>query len=140
MLFSWAINVPSNTTEAVPIRQTLSLAHGIISWVSVSFPPGCHGMVNCEIHHYSHQIFPSVEDMELAGDAFPIEWNEYYEMYAEPYELRATLWSPGTSYDHVVTIKIAILPRKAIIALAMVEAIKSIFSKLSPRRILTGGG
>ncbi|GAI63758.1 unnamed protein product, partial [marine sediment metagenome] len=38
---------------------------------------------------------------------------------------------------HKVRIRIAILPRRAIVALAIVDAIKSAFGILSPKRIFT---
>lgn len=137
MLFTWDINIPKNRTFAAPVEQDLYLAHGIITWVSILFPPGCAGLAHCTIHHYAKQIFPSVEDQDLSGDTFPIEWNEYYEMYAEPYILKFTGWNLDDTYPHKITVRIAILPRKAIIALAIVDAIKSMLGMLSPKRIFT---
>ena len=137
MLFTFDINVLTTNTEANKVEQPLLLAHGIITFVSVLFPPGCHGLVHCAIFHHEHQIFPSREDEDLVGDGFPIEWGEYYEMYQPPHDLKARLWEVGCSYDHTVTIRIAVLPRRAIIALAVVDAIKSVFGMLSPKRIFT---
>lgn len=137
MLFTFDIAVIANTSKSIPKEQSLLLAPGIISWVSVTFPPGCHDMVKCVILHHEHQIFPSRDDESLSGNAFPIEWTEYYEMYQSPYDLKARLWSPNTTYNHTVTIRIAVLPRKAIIPFAIIDAIKSIFGILSPKRIFT---
>ena len=137
MLFTWDINIPKSTTEASPEKETLAIAHGIISWVSVLFPPGCARLAHCQIYHFGQQIFPSRDGMNLAGDTFPIEWNEYYEMYQEPYELWVKAWNEDDTYPHKITIRVAVLPRKAIIALAMVDAIKSIFGLLSPKRLFT---
>ena len=137
MLFTWNITIPKNTTFASPVVRELRLAHGIITWYSILFPPGCAGLAHCTIHHYSKQIVPSVESMDLKGDAFPIEWNDYYEMYAEPYILKFTGWNLDDTYPHTIYIRIAILPRKAILALAIVDALKNVFSILSPRRIFT---
>lgn len=137
MLFTWDILVETTDIATNRKKQALKLAHGIITWVSVLYPTGCHGMVHCVIRHYEHQIFPSVEGMTIIGDGIPIEWTEYYEMYAEPYALKVELWGVGCTYDHTVTIRVAILPRKAILALAIVDAIKGIFGIISPRRIFT---
>ena len=73
----------------------------------------------------------------MKGDTFPHEWNEYYESYQPPYELKVKLWGVDCTYNHTVTVSIVVLPRKAIIALAIVDAIKSAFGMLSPRRIFT---
>ena len=140
MLFTWDINVPKNTTEASPVEQDLTIAHGIITWVSVLFPPGCARLAHCQIYHFGQQIFPSRDGMDLSGDTFPIEWNEYYEMYHEPYELKAECWNEDDTYPHKITIRIAVLPRKAIVALAIVDAIKGLFGMLSVKRIFTGRG
>jgi len=117
--------------------QKIALAHGIIDWISVLFPAGCNGMVKCAIFHREFQIYPSRSDESLSGNRTPIEWKDYYEMYQSPYDLKARLWSPGTTYDHTVTVRIAILPRKAILPLAVVDAVKSMLGFLAPKRIFT---
>ncbi|MBA7569584.1 hypothetical protein ES708_11325 [subsurface metagenome] len=137
MRFAWDILVTPEDKETNKKVVTLPLAHGIITLVSILFPPGCHKMVHCVIRHYEHAIFPSVEDMSISGDTTPVEWNEYYEMYREPYELKAELWGVNCRYDHTVGISIVVLPRKAVISLAIVDAIKSVFGLLSPKRIFT---
>lgn len=111
MLFTKDIEVTANKLESAPEEAIIKIAHGIITWVSVLHPPGCHGMVHCIILHHEHQIAPSTEGMTMVGDGIPIEWNEYYESYQPPYELKAKLWSPGTSYSHTITVRVAVLPR-----------------------------
>jgi len=121
-------------------EDTFDLAHGIITWVSVSFPKGCHGLVNCRIFHREHQIYPSRANSELRGDGEAIEWTEYYEMYQPPYDLLIRSWATSTLYDHVITVRMVILPRKAVLALAIVDSIKEFFGMLSPKKIFTSGG
>jgi len=137
MLFTWDINVPKNTTEASPVEQDLPLAHGIIDSVSVTWPPGTAKLGHCQIFHFGTLIFPSREGMDLRGDTFPIAWREYYEMYHEPYVLRVKLWNDDDTYPHKCFIAIAVLPRRAILALAVADAIKGILGMLSPKRIFT---
>lgn len=137
MLFTTDILVETAHIETNKKVETLKIAHGIITWISVLFPPGCHGLVHCVILHHEHQIAPSTEGMTMIGDGVPIEWSEYYESYQPPYELKAKLWGVSTSYDHTVTIRIAVLPRKAVLALAIVDAIRGLFGVISPRRIFT---
>jgi len=137
MLFTQDILVETDHTATNKQEQIIKIAHGIISWVSVLFPPGCHGMVHCVILHHEHQIAPSTEGMTMIGDGIPIEWNEYYESYQPPYELKIKAWGVDCEYEHTVTIRVAVLPRKAIIALAIVDAIRNLFGALSPRRIFT---
>lgn len=153
MLFVWEIVVPKETPRDDPEIRQLFLASGIITWFSVLFPPGCAGLAHCAIFHQAHQIVPSKvyatlrdpkatvkawDVQDLSGDTFPIEWTDYYELYGTPYMLEARCWNEDDTYPHTITIRIAVLPRKAIIALAIVDAIKGIFGALSPKRIFTG--
>ena len=138
MLFTKSFTVLTTHTETAPLESIIKIAHGIITFVSIWMPPGCNGLVYCKLKHHEHTVFPSTEDMFLMTSGYPVEWNEYYESYQPPYELKFVGWSYGTTYDHVVTVRIAVLPRKAVLALAIVDAIKGIFGALSPRRIFTG--
>jgi len=137
MLFTKSFTIKTTDLEANPMSGIIPIAHGIITFVSVWMPPGCHGLVYCKLKHHEHTVFPSTEDMFLMTDGYPVEWNEYYESYQPPYELKFVGWSYLTTYDHVVTVRIAVLPRKAVLALAIVDAIKGILGTLSPKRIFT---
>lgn len=138
MLFTKSFTVLTTHTASAPLEDTIKIAHGIITWVSIWMPSGCHGLVYCKLKHHEHTVFPSTEDMFLMTDGYPVQWNEYYESYQPPYELKFVGWSYACTYDHVVTIRIAVLPRKAILALAVVDAIRGALGALSPKRIFTG--
>lgn len=137
MLFTKDILVETGNTESNKKVETLKIAHGIITQISVFHPPGCHGIVHCVLLHHEHQIAPSTENMTMTGDGIPIEWGEYYESYQPPYELKVKLWGVDCGYPHTVTIRVIVLPRKAIIALAVVDAIKNMLGLLFPKRVFT---
>lgn len=137
MLFTTDVTVTAGKTEANPEVEILKIAHGIITWISVLFPPGCHRLAHCVILHHEHQIAPSTEKMDLAGDGVPIEWSEFYESYQPPYELKIKAWNEDDTFPHTLTIRVAVLPRKAIVATAIAEAITGLFGLLSPKRIFT---
>jgi len=139
MLFSKSFIIETDNTISNPKEGILPIAHGIITFVRVWMPRGCHGLVYCKLKHHEHTVFPSTEDMYILTDGTPVEWGEYYESYQPPYELKFVGWSYECVYPHVVTVFIVILPRKAIVALAIVDAIKGLFGMLSPKRIFTGG-
>jgi len=138
MLFTADVTVETDHTESNKKVQLLKVAHGIITRVSVLHPKGCNGLVHCIILHHEHQIAPSTEGMTMIGNGVPIEWNEYYESYQPPYELKIKGWGVDCDYPHTVTVRIVVLPRRAIIALAIVDAMKSAFGMLMPRRVFTG--
>ena len=139
MLFETSITITSGKTKADPQVEILKIAHGIITKIMVRPRPGHHALAHCVILHHEHQIAPSTENMDLSGDELPIDWEEYYESYQPPYELKIKGWNDDDTYAHTFDIYVAILPRKAILALAIVDAIKGIFGMFSPRRIFTGG-
>lgn len=139
MLFEEHFTVTTDHTITNPKTETIKIAHGIITWISVLFPAGCHGLVHVTLSHHEHQIAPSTEGMSIIGDRIPIEWDEYYESYQPPYELKFKGWGVNCSYNHIITVRIAVLPRKTIAAFAIVEAIKGIFGLLKPKRIFTLG-
>ena len=140
MLFQASITIPKNTLVTAPVTESLKIAHGIITRIMVRPRPGHASLAHLVILHHEHQIAPSTENMDFAGDTFPIDWEEYYESYQPPYELKLKGWNDDDTYEHTFDVFVAVLPRKAILALAIVDAIKGAFGMLSPRRIFTGGG
>lgn len=139
VLFQASITIPKDTAKTSPETETLKIAHGIITKFMVRPRPGHAALAHLIIKHHEHQIAPSTEDMDLHGDTFPIDWEDYYESYQPPYELKLVGWNEDDTYPHTFDVYVAVLPRKAIIALAIVDAIKSIFRVLSPKRIFTAG-
>lgn len=137
MLFEASITIPKNTTATSPEEVILKIAHGIITEFKVRPRPGHAALAHLVILHHEHQIAPSTENMDFAGDTFPIDWKEYYESYQPPYELKLKGWNTDDTYPHTFDVFVAVLPRKAIIALAIVDAIKGLFGVLSPKRIFT---
>jgi len=139
MLFQAAITIPKNTTKASPVVQTLKIAHGIITKIIVMPRPGHAALAHLIILHHEHQIAPSTEGMDFSGDVHPIEWEEYYESYQPAYELKLKGWNEDDTYSHTFNVFVAILPRKAIIAYQIADALRGFLSLLSPKRIFTGG-
>jgi hypothetical protein len=140
MLFETSITIPKSTASTAPTTVILGIAHGIITKIMVRPRPGHAALAHCVILHHEHQIAPSTENMEFHGDTFPIDWEEYYEVYQPPYELKIEGWNDDDAYAHTFDILVAILPRKGIIATAVSDALTNILSIFSPKRIFTGGG
>lgn len=138
MLFEASITIPKNTTQGSPTSVILKIAHGIISKIMVRPRPGHAALAHCVILHHEHQIAPSTENMDFSGDTFPIDWEEYYESYQPPYELKIKGWNEDDTYQHTFDIFVAVLPRSATISGALGSAFKSLFGMLSPKRIFTG--
>lgn len=135
MLFQASITIPKNTASTSPEVVILKIAHGIITKFMVRPRPGHAALAHFAILHHEHQVAPSTEGMDIHGDAFPIDWEDYYESYQPPYELKIKGWNEDDTYPHTFDLYVAVLPRKAIIATAIVDAIKKFFGVFSRRRI-----
>jgi len=138
MLFQQSITIPKNKAKTSPTTAIMGIAHGIITKIMVRPRPGHAALAHLVIRHHEHQIAPSTENMDFSGDTFPIDWEEYYESYQPPYTLKLVGWNDDDTYPHTFDVFVAVLPRKAIVATAIIDAIKSVFSLLSPKRIFTG--
>ena len=139
MLFEKSIIITAGKTKADPQVEILGIAHGIITKIMVRPRAGHQNLAHCVILHHEHQIAPSTEGMDLHGEFFPIDWEEYYESYQPPYELKIKGWNDDDTFPHTFTIYVVVLPRKAVLALAIVDAITNFFKMLSPVRIFTRG-
>ena len=135
MLFQASITIPKNRTLSNPVEVMMPIANGIITKIMVRPRPGHHSLAHLIILHHEHQIAPSHGSMDLHGDAPPIDWEEYYESYTRPYSLKLQGWNEDDTYSHTFDVFVAILPRKAVLALAVIDAVKNLFGLFSPKRI-----
>jgi hypothetical protein len=138
MLFEASITIPKSTTQANATTVILRIAHGIITKIMVRPRAGHQNLAHCVILHHEHQIAPSTEGMTLHGEFFPIDWEEYYESYQPPYELKIKGWNDDDTLPHTFTVYVVILPRKAIAASTISDMLKNVLSVFFPRRISTG--
>ncbi|KKL91543.1 hypothetical protein LCGC14_1893680 [marine sediment metagenome] len=139
MLFSSSITIPPNTTKANLIREIMPIRHGIISKIMVRPRPGHAGLAHLVIRYNTIQIAPSNEGMDFHGDAAPIDWEEYFEVYQPEYELTLQGWNEDDTYPHTFDVFVAILPRKAVLPLAISDAFKSLRVPEPIKRIFTKG-
>jgi hypothetical protein len=135
MLFEASITIPANTAATNPTIETLKIAHGIISEIMVRPRHGHAALAHLVILHHEHQIAPSTEGMDLSGDTFPIDWEEYYEIYQPPYELKLKGWNDDDTYRHTFDVFVAVLPRKAIVSLAVTDAIAQALAVMYPQPV-----
>lgn len=112
MFYDQALTIPANRPEATPIEAEVKLTHGVITHVEVEFPPGCHGMVFTYIRRGLHQVWPTNPDSRFASDGRAIVWDDYYELFAEPFTLVIGGCSPGTTYDHEITFRFELTPQE----------------------------
>ena len=124
MFYEFAITVTANTLEATPKTENLHLAHGIIHRIDVQFPIGCVGLVKCRLWSPNFGSLPSNPSGYFASDGYIITQEDSINFLEQPYEVRATLWSAGTTYDHIVTIRFGIVENK--FALLLISVVKGL--------------
>lgn len=109
MLFEYELTVPADTAEASPVTLEALLCAGTVTRVDVQFPAGCAGMVNVAIWRHDHQVWPINLDGAIAGEDAIISWPVSYDLEDEPFAFTIKGWSPGTTYDHLITVRFALL-------------------------------
>lgn len=137
MLFETSITIPANTAKVDSIVTIMKIAHGIVTKIMVRPRPGHTALAHCVILHHEHQVAPSTEGMDFHGDTFPIDWEEYYESYQPPYELKLKGWNDDTAYPHTFDVFVTILPRKALVSSVVTDMLKTLVIASPPKRIFT---
>lgn len=114
MFYDYAITVPKDTTESSPVEQVMKLTKGVIHRVEVQFPIGCRALAHCVILHHEHQFLPTNPQGSFASDGYIIPIDEHFELKTAPYSLKAKCWNEDDTYQHVITIRVGILPKEVI--------------------------
>lgn len=110
MFYEYTLTVPAGTAQADAVEAELALAPGIVNQVAIQFLSGCVGEVHVSIWRGEHQVWPGNVDGDIAGENNTVAWVEAYELVEEPYAMTVKGWAPNTSYEHVITVRFAVLP------------------------------
>ena len=129
MLYKFSITTDANTPVTSKKKTVLKLARGIIHQLDVQFPSGPSGLLHVHINDAIHQIFPYNTDENFASSNVNIRFREFIPLLEEPYQLDAFTWNEDDTYEHLVIIRIGILPAKVIApwVLSFEERLESIF-------------
>jgi hypothetical protein len=106
LFFAFDITVPAGRLEASPLEETLKMTKGMITDISIKFPAGCHGMVKVRLLHEESQLVPLSRDEWVTGDDEIVPSEVHFNLSAETNMLKFVGCSPGTSYDHTVSVRI----------------------------------
>ena len=117
MFYDVSLSVPSLTLEAAPVSVLVGVSAGVVSRVSVMFPPGCAGLVHVRIFRSSHQVWPSNLDGSFASDGERIEFQEDYSVMDAPFEFRIVAWNDDDTFQHTVGVRLGILPEIRVVGL-----------------------
>ena len=103
------------TVAAAPVTPVLhtldfKIDKGLIKYCGVFGPPGCHGRVNVKVYFQTHQILPRNQEhwCRPNGDWWGGEM--WFPVTAEPLQIKVEAWANVTTYQHVMTIAIELVP------------------------------
>lgn len=131
MSFAWDITIPAGTTVANPYEKKLQITFGVITKIEVKFPRGCHGMVRCRLLRGGIFCYaPLNPDSWVTGDDESVSWHTYYRIEDVPRELDFVGCSPGTSYDHTVTVRLEILPHRVASFVPLIELLSNMLTRM----------
>lgn len=130
MLFTLEVTIPANTTEAAPSTETLKLAAGVITGISVKFPSGCHGLVGVRLKHEEAQLTPVGRSSWVSGDGETVLSPEYYDLGKSAKELEFVGVSPGTTYPHTITVRVTVLPKEVATVLPLIEVLTRFLQRI----------
>jgi len=110
MVFRYSILTPANTAATAKKKTILKIAHGIITQIDIQFPSGPQGLLHLHINNSLHQIFPFNTGEDFASDSVLITFREHIPHLVEPFELQAYTWNLDDTYEHIIIIRVGILP------------------------------
>ena len=126
MYYAWNIMLTRDGSEAGKEKTVLLIEKGTIIRCETVFPSGCAGLVYTHIDHALHQVYPKNPDYQYSGNGESIIATDEYELREEPFQLEFYGWNTDEIYDHTVTIRIQIVPKREITRLALAEILRFI--------------
>lgn len=130
MYYDFAITVPLGTPANAPVEQELKLTHGVIHRVEVEFYEGCRRKVSLSLFIGGHQIYPTNPEGRFCTNGYTIAWDDYYELFSEPYALKAVAYSPNAVCPHTLVVRIGLLESEVALAMLRIAKLLTKFMKL----------
>ena len=111
MDYSFQVSTPPNTPKDKAIQTEMELTEGIITYVWMLHPRGCHGVAHATISDGLSQIWPTNKDADYAGNGVPIEFQAAYRLLP-PAKLWLITWNTSTLFDHSIFVHIVVEPEE----------------------------
>jgi len=130
VFFAWDITISAGTSESSPLTQVLKLTKGVITGVWVKFPAGCRGLVKVRLLRSEFQLVPLSRGEWVTGDNETVPTETYYQLKETPAQLKFVGCSPGTSYAHTLTVRVAVEPPEVATPYSVIGDLVAIFKRL----------
>jgi len=130
LFFAWDITMTADTKVTAPKEQILKLTTGVITRIEIKFARGCHGLVKVRLLHHESQLVPLSRGEWVTGDDEAVGFNEFFELKTTPYQLKFVACSPDTGYDHVVTVRVTVLPARVATMIPVIELLTRLLQRM----------
>ena len=111
MFYVRQISTDADTSKANATETRIKAWGGIITKISVRFPPGPQFLLHCSISQGGHQIFPVDENFDVTGENEAVTTDEYYKMQSGYNLILVRTWNDDDTYAHSCLVRITVLPQ-----------------------------
>ncbi len=139
MFYSIEITTAITYTEAAPLETVIKVGKGVINQVKFRPRPGHSALCHARVYYHEHQIWPVSREEDLHGDSDMIEWNDYEEIFTDPFELLVRSWNDDDTYPHTFDLDFVLLPESIVAPANWSQILHDIASMFSVKRIFGGG-
>lgn len=101
--YSYRHTFAAGGSKNEPEELEMPCSWGILTDVTLSFPPGCHGVVHVHVDESLHQIFPANQEDDYAFDGFPLQIGDEYELLQGTRTIYLRGYNLGT-YPHTIDV------------------------------------
>lgn len=91
---------------------------------------GCLGYVSATLSHRLTQLFPFNADDAVVTDGETVQGSYYWELKESKPEIILRGWAPDASYDHVITFRVEILPKRIASMIPVIELLSRLLSRM----------
>jgi hypothetical protein len=116
MFYEQRITILPNTTEVIPVTETLNVHPGILKRVQIVFPPGCCGLAHLQVKYLDRIVYPANINSDISGDGESIEFEEDIILNDVPFEFTLVGWNEDDTYPHTIIVRMQILSEEQDIA------------------------
>jgi len=130
MFYEYTLLVPPNTPKISPTVVEALVEPGILTYAELSFPPGPHQLVHVAVVEGAFQIIPRNRESDVAADDYDVPTRPNYPLKRGHNLLKLKGWSPGTTYQHEIKIRLTVMPEEEADPLAIVRDFVSVLKRL----------
>jgi len=129
MFYVKEITTPANSTKST----TVKVWAGVITRVSVYFPPGPGGTLQVRLYHGGHQFSPANRDGYYSSDNETIDYQEYLKLAPGWNEIVIHTKNTSTLHPHMCRVRINVLPIFLAVPYYMMQGISANLRRLLSR-------